>query len=303
MSGLAAVSGHLARVPHLQVLLAWDPIACRDVGWLTLVSREVVGVAATLGDLGLTLRDYSMEAGGWGELEELIHDIMAVIRDRGPWRVELAWDSATNRDVGWLTSPPATISSPSPAASLQLRRWNLAPPRVARRSEAVARSSTMVRPPSLAAAMDLAPAMMMITPAGLMITATAATSRAGTNAVSENLVTKDEDNNNVGAAADTNANTTSPPPRPPTPSKTPPTPSNSAAAQEKVVIMFEFEGRKLKLTTVAHKVMRKAMGEFCKHRRLEVGRVEFRCQETGALVEEEGVAATYGGKVVSVTNI
>ena len=66
--------------------------------------------------------------------------------------------------------------------------------------------------------------------------------------------------------------------------------------------MFEFEGRKLKLTTVGHKMMRKAMGEFCKHRRLEVGRVEFRCQETGALVEGEGVAATYGGKVVTVTN-
>ena len=123
MSGLAAVSGHLARVPHLQVphlhlhlhlllhlhmhlhlhfhlhihnhlhlqvLLAWDPIACRDVGWLTLVSREVVGVAATLGDLGLTLRDYSMEAGGRSELEELIHDIMAVIRDRWGSRLPIA---------------------------------------------------------------------------------------------------------------------------------------------------------------------------------------------------------------------
>ena len=71
---------------------------------------------------------------------------------------------------------------------------------------------------------------------------------------------------------------------------------------EKVVIMFEFEGRKLKRTTVGHKMMRKAMGEFCKHRRVEVGRVEFRCQETGAMVEGEGVAATYGGKVVTVTN-
>jgi len=72
---------------------------------------------------------------------------------------------------------------------------------------------------------------------------------------------------------------------------------------EKCVIIFGFGGRKLKLTTLAEKCMRKAMVEFAKHRGLAMSQLEFRVESTGELLNPNKCAGDYKDQVVLATRI
>jgi len=72
---------------------------------------------------------------------------------------------------------------------------------------------------------------------------------------------------------------------------------------EKCVIIFAFEGRKLKLTTLVEKCMRKAMVEFAKHRGLAMRQLEFRVESTGELLNPTKCAGDYKGQVVLATRV
>jgi len=72
---------------------------------------------------------------------------------------------------------------------------------------------------------------------------------------------------------------------------------------QKCVIMFVFGGRRLKLTTLVEKCMRKAMVEFAKHRGLAMRQLEFRVESTGELLNPTKCAGDYKGQVVLATRV
>jgi hypothetical protein len=65
--------------------------------------------------------------------------------------------------------------------------------------------------------------------------------------------------------------------------------------------MFTFEGRKLKLTTLARKAMGKAMAEFARYRGLPAGSLVFRSGAAGEEVEAARPAGDYSGRLVTAS--
>ena len=68
-------------------------------------------------------------------------------------------------------------------------------------------------------------------------------------------------------------------------------------------IKFNFEGRKLKLKTVAKKPMLKALTEFSKYRGLKLEELKFQVQGEEGEVEGSKQAGEYGGKMILATKI
>jgi len=133
-SCLSSISPSLATLEGLKVLLGWDPVANRDIGWLTLTALSEISDnnLTAMTDTGLVFRRWNSEMGpylGRGRLEKLEKKVQAVLDitpNRNSWQIFLGWDSSKNMDVGWFTCP---VSQSTPQFSaIQLRRWNLTLP-------------------------------------------------------------------------------------------------------------------------------------------------------------------------------
>ena len=89
MSCLSSISPSLASVECLKVLLGWDPVSNRDVGWLTVLSPEIgEGNITAMAETGLVFREWNMEMGpytGKGrleKLEKLLHAVLETMANR-----------------------------------------------------------------------------------------------------------------------------------------------------------------------------------------------------------------------------
>merc|ERR1712226_1116784 len=74
-------------------------------------------------------------------------------------------------------------------------------------------------------------------------------------------------------------------------------PSSSVTDQQGSIV-FQLFGRKLKLTTLLRKPMRKVMAQFARHRNIPLASLRFHVKQTGEEVEETGRAAQYVGRLV-----
>jgi len=72
---------------------------------------------------------------------------------------------------------------------------------------------------------------------------------------------------------------------------------------QKCSIIFEFETRKLKLTTLVHKNIRKAMMEFAKHRALTINQLGFQLKTSGERLDPNKIAGDYSGQVVLASRV
>jgi len=380
MSCLSSISPSLASVECLKVLLGWDPVSNRDVGWLTVLGEIGEGNMTAMAETGLVFREWNMEMGpytGKGrleKLEKLLHAVLETMPNRESWRILLAWDSSKNLDVGWFTCPKQ--SAPQ-LASIQLRRWNLSLPM----ELVVSKTSPAVSPPSsrLSLADSKTPLHAMDIPieqkfssssdgCGWLTQNTSTglsqlapnqqkerkskekvlgyaqvechlcgkflskrglknhiyrvhskPSMSSTNSESslnssQKLPTSDQQVNNNDSAMGSSKPEMEEPKTPQSVDKNFPkreTTTKEMAVEgitmrrgnEKCVIMFVFGGRKLKLTTLVQKCMRKAMVEFAKHRGLAIGQLEFRVESTGEMLNPKKCAGDYKGQVVLATRI
>ena len=88
MSCLSSISPSLASVECLKVLLGWDPVSNRDVGWLTVLGEIGEGNMTAMAETGLVFREWNMEMGpytGKGrleKLEKLLHAVLETMPNR-----------------------------------------------------------------------------------------------------------------------------------------------------------------------------------------------------------------------------
>ena len=82
--------GHLQQSGQYSLLVAWDRLAARDVGWLTLARDGGMGEVARL--------QYRLHALEPGHMHQA-----ASLPASGQYSLLLAWDPLANKDVGWLT--------------------------------------------------------------------------------------------------------------------------------------------------------------------------------------------------------
>ena len=88
MSCLASISRSLASVECLKVLLGWDPVSNRDVGWLTVLGELGERNRTALAETGLVFREWNVEMGpytGKGrleKLEKLLHAVLETMPNR-----------------------------------------------------------------------------------------------------------------------------------------------------------------------------------------------------------------------------
>ena len=85
---LSSISPSLASVEGLKVLLGWDPVSNKDVGWLTVTGEIGEGNMTTMAETGLVFREWNMEQGpytGKGRLErleKLLHAVVGTMPNR-----------------------------------------------------------------------------------------------------------------------------------------------------------------------------------------------------------------------------
>ena len=89
MSCLSSISASLASVECLKVLLGWDPVSNKDVGWLTLLGEIGEGNVAAMAETGLVFREWNKEMGPYRgrigrleKLEKLIHAVLETMPNR-----------------------------------------------------------------------------------------------------------------------------------------------------------------------------------------------------------------------------
>ena len=89
MSCLSSISASLASVECLKVLLGWDPVSNKDVGWLTVLGEFGEGNVAAMAETGLVFREWNMEmglytgkAGRLEKLEKLLHAVLETMPNR-----------------------------------------------------------------------------------------------------------------------------------------------------------------------------------------------------------------------------
>ena len=134
-STLSTISSSMACIlpPQVQICLAWNPKANTDVGWLTFLNKGYYNGPSTLATTHLGFRDWNVQAGitaNQGPVAGLLRDVLDLLTDKTPWRVQLAWDNIENEDVGWICTHRSFPSHVS-LGQLQLRRWNLCTVRTA----------------------------------------------------------------------------------------------------------------------------------------------------------------------------